>query len=129
MKFSLVAGSGRNNHAYTVLDDDRHALAVVFKVGTANQDNDAGKGEFRIRLSMCGHPLLNKCVFANDFNHLVELLKEMINPAEKVNKLAFNPDSGGPECPECGRVYHDEVLYIGDVCPADDCPGNAVRGA
>lgn len=54
MEFTLKLGSGHNNHAYTAVDANGHAIATVFKVGPVNQDADAGKGAYRIRLSIAG---------------------------------------------------------------------------
>lgn len=54
MRFTLSPATGHNNHAYTAIDSDGHAIATIFKVGPPNQDADAGKGAYRVRLSIAG---------------------------------------------------------------------------
>ncbi|MEB6081521.1 hypothetical protein MXF40_09030 [Serratia marcescens] len=78
MEFSLRAASGRNNHIYTAINVDGHAIATVFKVGEKNQDADYGMGAYRIRLSrpgeMDGHRFL-----VDSHNSITEKLKEILS--------------------------------------------------
>ncbi|WP_261437613.1 hypothetical protein [Serratia proteamaculans] len=76
--FRLIPASGHNNYAYTAVDADGHAIATIFKVGPPNQDADAGKGAYRVRLSIAGS-MNGKRFFVDSHDAISEKLKEVLS--------------------------------------------------